>query len=495
MPTLFDRFKKSANDAISDYSQLKDAYPNVKNFGNALKKSIDAHIPSNEDFQSPERMSEWSQSAALNAPMLGTFTGPKSIKWDKEKAAMAAKLLDEGVNPAQVWKDHLIGRLPSGHLFSEIDDSVASLNMMNIPESGENLTNLKSILNHPNLMKQYDYISEHPISLHQGKQHFNEGSAIGGSNGFITIKGQNENIKPTLFHELQHTIQDKEGWPVGGSPVNNSSIALDVYRRLTGEAQARATQNRMNMDMEARRNNYPMADDKLDDVPLGRLIDRYGSGDQRSIADLPETEFSQAHKIAQEHAALPVKQGGLGLPPDNTAMDRAWALGFDLEGYHQTDADIKRFLNNKLGLNTVANASSKALENTSKVGHWFSAEPLSKSTKDYNFPGNTTYPVVIKSEWPEELSHTDYLLDKLDYYGLKGYKEKLKADDNHTIIIKRDYETGLPSIVETNPKNIRSRFAAFDPFKKDSANILASVLAGTTLASQLRGKNDSKRTK
>jgi hypothetical protein len=40
-----------------------------------------------------------------------------------------------------------------------------------------------------------------------------------------------------------------------------------------------------------------------------------------------------------------------------------------------------------------------------------------------------------------------------------------------------------------DPKNIRSRFAAFDPFNKDSANILASALLGTTLASQMRDKN------
>ena len=45
----------------------------------------------------------------------------------------------------------------------------------------------------------------------------------------------------------------------------------------------------------------------------------------------PLTEFEQAHLIAQQNAALPVSQGGLGLAPDNTAMDRARALGFDVD--------------------------------------------------------------------------------------------------------------------------------------------------------------------
>ena len=45
----------------------------------------------------------------------------------------------------------------------------------------------------------------------------------------------------------------------------------------------------------------------------------------------PLTEFEKAHLIAQQNAALPVSQGGLGLAPDNTAMDRARAMGFDVD--------------------------------------------------------------------------------------------------------------------------------------------------------------------
>jgi hypothetical protein len=38
------------------------------------------------------------------------------------------------------------------------------------------------------------------------------------------------------------------------------------------------------------------------------------------------TKFEQAHQVAQRNAALPVEQGGLGLPPNNTAMERMNAL-------------------------------------------------------------------------------------------------------------------------------------------------------------------------
>ena len=50
---------------------------------------------------------------------------------------------------------------------------------------------------------------------------------------------------------------------------------MQAYRRLTGEAQARATQDRMNMNMQQRRESYPLANDMLSDIPLRNLINRY----------------------------------------------------------------------------------------------------------------------------------------------------------------------------------------------------------------------------
>lgn len=53
---------------------------------------------------------------------------------------------------------------------------------------------------------------------------------------------------------------------------------------------------------------------------------------------LGKTPFELAHETAQANA---VKM--LGLPPNNTAMDRARALGFDQDVYHATTGDIKAF--------------------------------------------------------------------------------------------------------------------------------------------------------
>jgi len=56
-------------------------------------------------------------------------------------------------------------------------------------------------------------------------------------------------------------------------------------------------------------------------------------------------KVSGAMRTAQKNAALPIEQGGLGLPPTNTAADRAAALGFR-DYYHGTER-LDRLLEGK----------------------------------------------------------------------------------------------------------------------------------------------------
>ena len=128
MAGLLDWLSKQKDSAMSDYAGLMDNYPNAQKFGSGLINNISQHIPSNADFKSPEAMRDWGTAAALIAPIGLTFTGPKSMGWNHDAANTATKLLDNGADPAQVWKDHLIGRMPDKSLFSEIDDSNFRIN-------------------------------------------------------------------------------------------------------------------------------------------------------------------------------------------------------------------------------------------------------------------------------------------------------------------------------------------------------------------------------
>jgi len=42
------------------------------------------------------------------------------------------------------------------------------------------------------------------------------------------------------------------------------------------------------------------------------------------------TQYESSHKTAQRNAALPIEKGGLGLHSENTASDRAKAMGYTL---------------------------------------------------------------------------------------------------------------------------------------------------------------------
>lgn len=64
-----NRLAELLKGAKEDYSQLADAYPNAAKFVNALRGNIEQNVPTQADFKNPQAMADWSQSAALNAPM------------------------------------------------------------------------------------------------------------------------------------------------------------------------------------------------------------------------------------------------------------------------------------------------------------------------------------------------------------------------------------------------------------------------------------------
>jgi len=188
--------------------------------------------------------------------------------------------------------------------------------------------------------------------------------------------------------------------------------------------------------------------------------------------------------LAQKNAALPVKQGGLGLPPDNTPMDRAKAMGFDpKQVFHGSAKPFESFDSSLLGSNTGAADAT--------IGHHFAG---SKADADL-------YATMAAEKLQKELTG--------DGYGASGYigeyftrsKNPLIVDDFNSPLLDKflAYEQAIKnkndSIVfpyGTNvdsdytkiifdPANIRSRNAAFDPFRKDVATATTMGVAAPDL--------------
>ena len=191
----------------------------------------------------------------------------------------------------------------------------------------------------------------------------------------------------------------------------------------------------------------------------------------------------EALRLAQQRAALPPSQGGLGLPAGNTPEQRAAAMGgkemthfsrhggdfsvldsgqyaqapFDAVGTHvgSKEAALERFRNtigttdqikgvtypvNMLGKNPLMNPE----------GHAWTEDELSaflRKEGGHNVQGNLTY-----SQMNAEL------------------RKKLFEDQGYTSIpyVNEVENKGVISHI-VPPENLRSRFAAFDPWRKTAA--------------------------
>lgn len=561
---------------------------------------------------------------------LGTFIGPKAATWDTDKAAAAAKMLDDGVDPAQVWQQHMIGRMPDGKLFSEIDDSQSFMKPSNewgwgnregFKQGERAIGSLDEFMSHQGIADNYPGFFDFGDDGRRMVMTIDKNAGNGGSFGDSSIRlGSIDNTdgssianKSTALHELQHAIQQREGWARGGSPEGMNDIwtaararlnflekepdylqatkldddlfnkaafgelpydqyeqasknllndfpayaeaqkqlevlrkipqdSHEAYRRLTGEAQARATQDRLNMSLDERRNNYPLAGGKLSDIPLEQLIYRYGdNGPAMSVDDnlnssllakyLREGQLSPQELAQYETNAVQMTDSGKhhynlananaqGGTPESRAVD----LGFDTPAYHGTNADIKEFDYKYTG------------NGNDQFGSGFYTDTRPYLASGYaNGEGAAVYPLMVNikkpldSEFEKTLTKkqiTDIIKgspnidDALSSYGDIDYEGKAKVlreavnsnyDYQDDTLLKNlhplnnDFYSGEPEkfsqavnkatgydsvkvnfddgqhLIPWFPNQIRSRFAAFDPLRKDSANLLASYLLPATM--------------
>jgi len=222
---------------------------------------------------------------------LGTFIGPKAKNWNPEVAAKAKAALDAGINPEQVWREHMMGRInKNSPMFSEIPDNTATY---------RNTGGFNMSYEHPELMENYPALKDIEI-----KRWNERSSSFDKSKNRATIGMLADKPESSFAHEFQHPVQNIEGWARGGNPISMQmelagklnpktgklysmpeayGDSFDLYLRLTGEAQARATQDRLLMDLAARRNNYPLKGGRLSDIKIEELIDRYGIDDAQAM--------------------------------------------------------------------------------------------------------------------------------------------------------------------------------------------------------------------
>lgn len=186
------------------------------------------------------------------------------------------------------------------------------------------------------------------------------------------------------------------------------------------------------------------------------------------------TKFEKAHKVAQRNAAKPISEGGLGLPKDNTAADRAKAMGFDTDAYHGGTNDFSEFFGTR---------PTYASDEPRIADIYAAAQGRHRGLREINAAPNVM-PLKLRGK---EISVSDlgdtgggWYMDNLaerlgippkrgmvNEIGKHGF-DRLKVTDLSDL-------GGVQSqyMIPAGSPNIRSRFAAFDPARKHEADLLA----------------------
>ena len=147
---------------------------------------------------------------------------------------------------------------------------------------------LRDLIGHPELFSKYPDIAETNVII----RNLPNENFKGRWNGqYIELNIAHGGLnKKTLLHEIQHMIQQKEGWPTGGNihdftqPNAKELDTLkmpenphDSYRRLWGEQQARATQYRADMNPDQRsKEGWTQTLEKAEGTYKEPIIKHYG---------------------------------------------------------------------------------------------------------------------------------------------------------------------------------------------------------------------------
>jgi GNAT superfamily N-acetyltransferase len=166
----------------------------------------------------------------------------------------------------------------------------------------------------------------------------------------------------------------------------------------------------------------------------------------------------EALDTAQRNAALPVEEGGLGLPKDNTPEMRAEVMGFDLKNpqYHAT--------------NVPEDFTSIRPSARGKMGAGIYTSPEAKYAEKYG--GNQDVrilPLVSKGEYAD----ADTRENIFDIIRGELYQKNpnFTAQELNNAVSQEMQRKGFSGFdvdkerLTFSPDQMRSRFAAFDPFR------------------------------
>lgn len=276
-------FNPNAKEATRDYNKaVQDSF---KAFGVYAKENVNNYL---NKLSTPEGMLEeiiGGSGLSGVGGVLGTFIGDMSPLFKKGNAYQAKLLKEMGAGKDFIWSD-TGSRIWNSGIRQEIsDDTMTWGKNFDLAPIGNKL---KDIVDHPEVFKAYPHLEKLDVVIDPRLKSGQGGISL--DNKKITIsevdaRARNKEGLETLLHEIQHSIQLKQGWQSGNNPQRiikemekaynrpltemEKQKAFKKYLTTPGEVEAENTVARMLMTPEERRAVIP---DITAPFPISEMI-------------------------------------------------------------------------------------------------------------------------------------------------------------------------------------------------------------------------------
>lgn len=234
MPQRADEIKQGLLRVPADLKQLVSPQMNQQVQGAYAN-------PGPEGFDREKGMQmamDFLQTSTPVGGLAGMFIGKGAKTWDALAAQQADDLLAKGIDPRDVWKQTGTIKGVDGALRQEIPDNISPTKMD---------ATVENLFFYP---KAHEYIDHKPLF-----DAYPDTQMITMANGNIGTKGgaylpkqnviqlnapyfnnktleTNKGAHSTALHELQHAIQENEGWAKGGMPEQMAQEYSQARSRL-----------------------------------------------------------------------------------------------------------------------------------------------------------------------------------------------------------------------------------------------------------------------
>ena len=466
-----------------------------------------------------------SKLAGVPKGSIGMFAGTNAKTVNPKALKLAKQMESAGASRDEIWKatgeqfgQPWMNDAKGGGWKFEIDDSGLDINPKLRRDGGQMYGWTGRDLPHEELYDAYpnigeidskltiDGFSDKPTGSYRGRVSRKDEGLFDIMPELHSRGAEHTDVRSVGGHELQHAVQDVEGFARGGSQGDAVSALLadrnaellqiskamdarqkeiglgdmyrpktddptllelrqrydflqetnpatdeatyDWYKRLAGEAEARNVQTRMDYPMQQRINEAPWT---TLDVPEDELIYRMrvnGKSMSDALTDLPMDEASR--------------------------MARADEM-FPIDAYHGTAGEDFSAFRNQAGKPSLPVDGAT----------WFSKQPSPASyiaqsrMESAGQDAGRIIPARLRMDNP-------LIVDAQGKHAVdvKGIKDAASRGYDG-VILNNVREFGSDELTTSygifDPKNIRSRFAAFDPARKESANILAGIAGGAVV--------------